>query len=501
VATEVGKVGSLRPAELQSSASAKGLAAPNSDRASSLTAACLEIFAAEFLVVATAAYLGSLLYHYAANEQWADNITYVGAALFIAALVSTVSVAFRQFVEVQRQPLHVLLWNGIGAVLLAFSIFLTVLFLLKLTAQYSRGAFIFQAAAVGIAISVTRVFAYFWLQSAIRLGRVEARRVVLIGSKRHQSEVSERLGSNGIRSVASFSFPIGRERRSATGAEDSQLSRAGVRHIVQICRSVMPDDIITLAEKNELAAAPELARLLSEVPVNVHIVPIGSLNIFGISRIAELGNLRTLEVHRPPLSYMDRAIKRTFDLVVAASGLLALAPLFAIAAIAIKLDSGGTIFYRQKRHGYNGKIIRVLKFRSMIDIEEGHGDRFVQATRDDKRVTRVGRLLRRSNLDELPQLYNVLIGEMSIIGPRPHAIPHNEMFEDRISPFARRHSMKPGITGWAQVNGFRGETDTFDKMERRVEHDLYYIDNWSLLLDLKILVMTLLTKRAYINAY
>jgi lipopolysaccharide/colanic/teichoic acid biosynthesis glycosyltransferase len=170
-------------------------------------------------------------------------------------------------------------------------------------------------------------------------------------------------------------------------------------------------------------------------------------------------------------------------------------------AIAIKLASGGSVFYRQKRQGFNGKVIQVVKFRSMVEREERDGDQFVQATQGDNRVTRLGRLLRRSNLDELPQLYNVLIGEMSVVGPRPHAVAHNEMFEERISPFARRHSMKPGITGWAQVNGYRGETDTLDKMQGRVEHDLYYIDNWSLLLDLKIMLMTLVTKRAYTNAY
>ena len=277
------------------------------------------------------------------------------------------------------------------------------------------------------------------------------------------------------------------------------VDRKAVRQAIGLCRSVAPDDIVILASQEELAAAPELARLLSELPVSVHIVPLGDVNIFGTSHIAELGDLKTLVVSRPPLSTFDLAVKRAFDLSVASVGLLLLAPLFAAVAIAIKLESGGEVFFRQKRHGYNNTIIHVIKFRSMIPGPEG--DCFVQATRKDARVTQVGRLLRRTNIDELPQLFNVLAGDMSIVGPRPHATAHNQMFEGKILPFSRRHNIKPGITGWAQVNGHRGETDTLEKMQRRVEHDLFYIDNWSFLLDLEIILLTLFSRRAYINAY
>ena len=181
------------------------------------------------------------------------------------------------------------------------------------------------------------------------------------------------------------------------------------------------------------------------------------------------------------------------------AALVLLAPLFAIVAIAIKLESRGNVFFWQKRHGYNNSTIYVVKFRTMLAADDG--GHFVQAKPKDSRVTHVGRLLRRTNIDELPQLFNVLIGDMSIVGPRPHATAHNEMFQGRILPFSRRHNIKPGITGWAQVNGHRGETDTLEKMQRRVEHDLYYIDNWSFLLDMKIILLTLFSKRAYINAY
>jgi exopolysaccharide biosynthesis polyprenyl glycosylphosphotransferase len=192
-------------------------------------------------------------------------------------------------------------------------------------------------------------------------------------------------------------------------------------------------------------------------------------------------------------------VKRSFDISVAVLALLMLSPLLLVVSLAIWLDSRGPVFFRQTRHGYNNEAIRVLKFRSMTTTEEGH--HFKQAIKNDPRVTRVGRILRRTNIDELPQLVNVLLGEMSIVGPRPHPIALNEAFADRISPFARRHKVKPGITGWAQVNGFRGETDTLEKMQGRIECDLYYIDNWSHILDFKIILMTLLSKRAYVNAF
>jgi len=474
------------------------IAAPAASKPMRFGALYARMLGLEFIVVAVAAYASSVAYQYSAlNLEPALN-QYVAAAVFLAALISIVSVAFRHFVAMQRQPLHALLWNGMGAVALAFSFFLSTLFLLKIIGEYSRGAFIFQVIAVSIAVCATRTTLYFRLQSAIRSGLVEARHVVLIGNEQCRSQFTELVGTPAIRSSGSLPFPHHRHAkrdRACANLVDTEAAR----HAIAFCRSAHPDDVVILASQEELPAAPELARMLSELPVNVHIVPIGSVNVFGTSRIAELGDLKTLQVSRPPLSLVERALKRIFDIVVASVGLVFLAPLFAMVAIAIKLESRGPVLFRQKRHGYNNTTIKVAKFRSMAMLEDG--DRFRQATRQDVRVTSVGRWLRRTNIDELPQLLNVLMGDMSIVGPRPHATAHNAMFEGRILPFSRRHNIKPGITGWAQVNGHRGETDTLEKMQRRVEHDLYYIDNWSLLLDIKIILLTLFSKRAYINAY
>jgi Undecaprenyl-phosphate glucose phosphotransferase len=462
-----------------------------------LDAVNLKILLLEFLAVATAAYLASALFQYTTLQMLPAASQYVPAALFIASLVLMISVGFRHFAAIRRQPPHMLLWNGVGAVALAFSLFLTTLFLIKGAEAYSRGAFIFQVVAVTCAVCFTRTAFYFWLQRAIRSGQIAARHVVLVGGESARAQFSELVRTAGIRSVGSLPFPF--HQKAETAAVGSLVDIQSARQLVSACRLFNPDDIVILASHDEFSAAPEVARILSELPVNVHIVPVGSINIYGTSRIGELGDLKTLEVSRPPLSLFDRAIKRGFDLIVATAGLILLAPLFVIVAIAIRLETRGKVLYWQERHGYNNTVIRVAKFRSMVSNADENG--FVQARLGDARVTHVGRILRRTSIDELPQLLNVLMGEMSIVGPRPHATAHNAMFEGRILPFSRRHNIKPGITGWAQVNGHRGETDTLEKMQRRVEHDLYYIDNWSILLDLKIVLLTLLSRRAYINAY
>lgn len=196
-------------------------------------------------------------------------------------------------------------------------------------------------------------------------------------------------------------------------------------------------------------------------------------------------------------------IKRVFDLAGAALALVALAPVMALVALAIKLDSRGPVLFRQKRYGFNNELIEVLKFRSMYADQADAGARQL-VSKGDARVTRVGRFIRKTSLDELPQLCNVLRGELSLVGPRPHALQAkaaDALYHDVVDGYFARHKVKPGITGWAQVSGWRGETDTPEKIQKRVEHDLYYIDNWSVLFDLYILLRTPLALLSTNNAY
>lgn len=202
-------------------------------------------------------------------------------------------------------------------------------------------------------------------------------------------------------------------------------------------------------------------------------------------KVAEVAGLSVLHLSRSPMEGPNRIIKAIEDKIIATIMLVGVSPALVVVAVAVKLSSRGPILFVQERHGWNGQIIRVYKFRSMRLHQDAPGQ-VTQATRNDSRLTPVGAFLRRTSIDELPQLINVLQGRLSVVGPRPHALAHNEQYKDLVDDYMKRHRVKPGITGWAQMHGFRGETDTLEKMQKRVEYDLWYIQNWSLGLDLKI---------------
>jgi exopolysaccharide biosynthesis polyprenyl glycosylphosphotransferase len=216
-----------------------------------------------------------------------------------------------------------------------------------------------------------------------------------------------------------------------------------------------------------------------------------------------VGNVPFLDVFDRPLTEWGKIIKAVEDKIIASLAVVALSPVMLLVALAIKLDSKGPVLFKQKRFGFNNELIEVFKFRSMYH-ESSDVDAARLVTKGDLRVTRIGRFLRKSSLDELPQLFNVLRGELSLVGPRPHATKAkaaDKLYNDVVDGYFARHRVKPGITGWAQINGWRGETDTAEKLQRRVEHDLYYIENWSLMFDLYILWRTpialLKTESAY----
>jgi putative colanic acid biosynthesis UDP-glucose lipid carrier transferase len=249
-------------------------------------------------------------------------------------------------------------------------------------------------------------------------------------------------------------------------------------------------------EQEKIAAA---IKALADSTASTYLVPDLLLSELLGSRWIMLGNTPLVVINDHPFYGGAWALKKIEDLVLGSILLVLSLPLMLIIALVIKINSPGPILFRQRRHGLNGEVIKVLKFRTMIAQEDG--SIIIQATSDDERVTSVGKFLRRTSLDELPQFFNVLEGSMSIVGPRPHALAHNDYYRELIDGYMQRHKVKPGITGWAQVNGFRGETDTIDKMQARVDYDLYYINHWSVGLDLKILLLTIIEvingKKAY----
>lgn len=255
---------------------------------------------------------------------------------------------------------------------------------------------------------------------------------------------------------------------------------------------------ITLPMRSE-ARIKWLVNQLSDTTVSVYIVP--DIFIFELlhARSQNINGVPTISIFDTPIIGANSIIKRIEDIILSSIILFLIAIPMLVISIAVKFSSPGPVFFRQKRYGVDGRPIDVLKFRSMYVME--HDTNVVQATRNDSRITPVGAFLRRTSLDELPQFINVLLGDMSIVGPHPHAVAHNEQYRGQISSYMLRHKVKPGITGWAQVNGWRGETDTLDKMQKRVEHDLAYIHNWSLWWDLKIVFLTVFKGFIHKNAY
>jgi len=318
-----------------------------------------------------------------------------------------------------------------------------------------------------------------WLN---RHGRL-APRYVIVGMNSVGLELSRRL--QPVSFLGFFDFRSG-ERVETHGSGHRLAGKASEvadfvrRHGVRCVYIALP-----------ITNAPRILRLLAslkDTTATVYFVP----DIFAFdliqARIVDLNGIPALAVCDTPLRGTDALSKRLMDVTLSAIGLIVLSPLLVALAAAVKLTSPGPALFRQRRYGLDGEPIVVFKLRTMRVCEDGDSVR--QASRGDARITKLGKLLRRTSLDELPQLLNVLGGSMSLVGPRPHAVAHNEQYRRLISGYMLRHKVRPGITGWAQVHGLRGETDTIDKMERRVHYDLDYLKNWSLVLDLRILVLT-----------
>jgi Undecaprenyl-phosphate glucose phosphotransferase len=248
------------------------------------------------------------------------------------------------------------------------------------------------------------------------------------------------------------------------------------------------DLVIVARDASAARSLPDTQAALSVLPAEVKLfLDFGDTHV-PIRGVSTLKSLSLLDLQRRPISDWSRLVKAVEDYTIASLAVVLLAPLLLVIAAAIRHDSPGPVLFRQRRQGLNHSIIHVWKFRTMRVTEDG--DNVVQAVRGDHRVTRVGRFLRSTSLDELPQLFNVLKGEMSIVGPRPHPVPLNERFEATLPLYARRNRVRPGITGWAQINDCRGPTATDEDMRKRLEHDLHYIDNWSVWFDLSIIVAT-----------
>jgi Undecaprenyl-phosphate glucose phosphotransferase len=366
----------------------------------------------------------------------------------------------------------------------------TLGFALKISAEFSRIWFFSVSPFSTLLIGVGRIGVHGFMQAWSRAGWL-TRNIVIVGSgaqaQRFVSWIHE-LNEPWNKIIGVFDDRRGRIGPMACGYPVLGTLNGLVRFVRQNRIDRIDDVVIALPWSAE-ARLLEIAEKLSELPVRIRVASDLAGFSFGRRSHKGFGGIPVIEVMRKPVSGWGVAAKSLEDFLLGSVLLVFFAPLMLCIALAIKFDSPGPVLFRQRRYGFNNQEIIVLKFRTMRH-RSGSPDGGPQARPGDPRVTRVGRVLRRTSLDELPQLFNVLGGTMSLVGPRPHAVEHNEQYASLIRGYSGRHRMKPGITGWAQVNGLRGETDTPDKMRARLEYDRYYIENWSPFFDLRVLLMT-----------
>ena len=379
-----------------------------------------------------------------------------------------------------------------GALAMSMLVLLGILYACKSAEFYSRAWLFTWFALSAISLVIVRVIAMKCVRAMVAKGRLR-RRVAIFGTPEFVTAMKAQIESSASSLVVTGLYLSQPKVPSSTGpgprCDLNELKQALGRRAFDTVVIGLP-----VSDKKEIQAAVNgLASYSTELLLCTELEPFP----VAVDGTQNFGTLRTNVVNRVPLSESNRLIKSILDHVVAVVGLIALAPVLAVIAMAIKLDSPGPVFFLQRRYGQNNRIFRIVKFRTMTGAEDGADVR--QAQRGDPRVTRVGHFLRRLSLDELPQLFNVLKGDMSIVGPRPHALAHDQVFERNLYLFSRRRRVRPGITGWAQVQGYRGETTTPEDLRGRMQSDLFYIDNWSIWLDIEIITRTVFV--AFRGAY
>ena len=390
---------------------------------------------------------------------------------------------------------HQEVWQLLITWLHVIFVMLVAAYAMKVSSLYSRRVLISWMVLTPIVLSLFRFILRKSLH-ALRKKERNTKSVIIVGvGEQAQHLVAEirRLNWLGLRIVGYFDDirevgyqPDARSSAVVIGKIDKVLDYVN-QHSIDMIFMALPTD-----QGREIQS---LINQLSDSTAQTYMVPDLFVSSLLHTRWGYLGSIPLLGVHDRPFTHTDGIVKRLEDMIFASVILVLIAVPMLMIAIIIKLTSSGPVLFKQTRYGLSGNKITVWKFRSMSVCEDG--DTIKQVQKNDDRMTAVGRFLRKTSLDELPQFINVLQGHMSIVGPRPHAVAHNELYRQQISDYMLRHTVRPGITGWAQVNGWRGETDTLDKMEQRIDHDLWYIKNWSLWLDVKIIALTIF--RGFVN--
>jgi Undecaprenyl-phosphate glucose phosphotransferase len=456
----------------------------------------IAMFCDVFVIVAMGV-LSSAAYQY---NYYDSIIGRPGETLQAAGLAAVVAALFVSFGKIRNlyEPAELLNLKSqiqrISFKWLAVLLFLAAAaFAMKAGGNFSRGSTILFAGLGLVALIGERVLWRVVLADGLAVRRFSGRRVILIAERDavRESGILESLDRHGLQPTHQFILPA--------DLNDVRELKRVIAKAISTVRGSKIEEIIVGADPGHWSQLKELFSELRVLPIPVNLVPVGPTSDLFQLPSHTIGETVTVELQHGPRTLFERSIKRVLDIIFAAGALTLLIPLFVMTTIAIKLDSPGPVIFWQRRSGFNGRKFYIMKFRTMSVLEDGES--VVQASPKDGRVTRVGYWLRRTSIDELPQLFNVLRGNMSVIGPRPHALAHDTEFGKLVANYAYRHHVKPGITGWAQVNGFRGRTCTVSDIEKRLELDLWYIDNWSLALDFKISLMTIIEIAKAENAY
>jgi Undecaprenyl-phosphate glucose phosphotransferase len=451
---------------------------------------------ADALVILFASLFGGFIYHWSTETPIPDLAAYFALGL-IASFVHIVRLSGRGYYDFESaakptvEIVEVLVSWATTGLMLAF-----LAFLLKIGQSFSRGAFLVFLASGPALLLAERKIAKFLIARAVVRGTIGRRNMVLLGDQVELDSLEPRdlLAFFGAGEVNRFQLSLDSDPLVQKSSDAKTLDL-----VANFVRRNNTSDILLALPWSDVARIEFIRDQIKMLPVSAKLLP--DTQVRTLTNYASSGHQRivSLEIQRAPLSSIERVVKRAIDLLVGLLALIVFAPVMALTALAIRFDSEGPIFFLQNRKGFNGRHFVMFKFRTMT-VQE-NGDTVTQVTRNDPRVTRIGKLLRSASIDELPQLLNVLRGEMSLVGPRPHALAHDNYFENLLQDYAFRHHVKPGMTGWAQVNGLRGATPSVDLIARRVKMDLWYINNWSLWLDIQILIKTLFEVLRKRNAF
>jgi Undecaprenyl-phosphate glucose phosphotransferase len=451
---------------------------------------------AEFALVSGIGFLIAYLYVADFFRQYAAALSLAGfAAVTVFQTLGLYNMAALSAAH-RQMPRLLLGWTAMVGLLLAG------LFFLKVAPDFSRAWLALWYVSGAVALVCYRGVVAAMTRRGLAQGQL-TRRAIVYGTGPACESLLQALDADphsDIRICGVFD-DRGIDRASRTIAGHANLGN--LEALMAFCRRTPVDMLIVALPVSAETRVLQLIKKLWVLPLDIRLAAQASQLRFRPRTYSFAGTVPLIDIVDRPITDWDVVLKWLFDKSVASLALLGLAPVMALVALAIKLDSKGPVLFRQKRYGFNNELIEVYKFRSMfVDQADANASKLV--TKGDPRVTAVGRILRKSSLDELPQLFNVIRGELSLVGPRPHALQAkaaDRLYDDVVDGYFARHKVKPGITGWAQINGWRGETDTSEKIQKRVEHDLYYIDNWSVLLDLYILFKTPFALLGSENAY